>query len=275
MCLQLGRAQPSPQTHPRNCRWLRKAVSLLVHLFTEAVSSSLQEIGWLKILLREEIKWRRFGNASFVLVAAHDWHLGIAFASSPLLPLISTGLEILRVLPSQHIQSLTFFLLLPPCSKTALFLSWHFPSTFAAWWSNPHSAVMLPELNQIVSLCLELSFQCISSVTEPYVWRSQWYGTSCREKKRLYCEVNQQGDRRQGWKLSPWSGIRSNFYELGEEGWDAEVLARQGFSWKALNLAIHGEDGKGASWVKDPLLLKGLPCSGSNHVWSFGSMGRD
>ena len=56
-----------------------------------------------------------------------------------------------------------------------------------------------------------------------YVQRSQYYDIGFWGKKKLYCEVKQQGDRKHGSYLSPISGVWSNFSELGEEGWYVEV----------------------------------------------------
>lgn len=47
---------------------------------------------------------------------------------------------------------------------------------------------------------------------------SQRYSTGLWEKKEVYCEVDQQGDRRQGSNLPPQSGVQSHFSELEEEG---------------------------------------------------------
>ena len=63
----------------------------------------------------------------------------------------------------------------------------------------------------------------------PNTHGSQRYSTGLWEKKEVYCEVDQQGDRRQGSNLPPQSGIPSHFSELEEEG--RGVVALVGRRW--------------------------------------------
>ena len=77
------------------------------------------------------------------------------------------------------------------------------------------------------------------------------------EKKKLYCEVNQQGGRRQGSSLSP-DLESSQTFELWESGWYAEVLAAQISTAGLWNLVMHGQVWErgfrtGSSWANDPL----------------------
>lgn len=81
----------------------------------------------------------------------------------------------------------------------------------------------------------------------PNTHGSQRYSTGLWEKKEVYCEVDQQGDRRQG-SNPPQSGVQSHFSELEEEeelrcgGAGGQALARG--PW---NLAFYGKAARGAS----------------------------
>ena len=88
------------------------------------------------------------------------------------------------------------------------------------------------------------------------------------EKRKLYCEVDQQGDKRETTNLSPLPGVCSNFYELGRMGCYAKALAGQVLIGGLWNLAIYGKESFStrSSWTMDPLLLKGFESSGLCHV---------
>ena len=47
------------------------------------------------------------------------------------------------------------------------------------------------------------------------------------KRKKLYCQVNQQRERRQGSNLNPQNGVHPTFYELGKEGWCGEEVVGQ------------------------------------------------
>lgn len=91
------------------------------------------------------------------------------------------------------------------------------------------------------------------------------------EKTKLYCEADQQGDKRETTNLSPLPGSCTNFYELGRMGCYKKALAGQVLMGGLWNLAIYGKYGKESfctrsSWTMDPLLLKGFESSGLCHV---------
>ena len=110
----------------------------------------------------------------------------------------------------------------------------------------------------------------------PDAHRRQYYGTGFCEKKKLYCKVGWQGDRKQGSYLS-------SFYKSGEDSWYAGVLAVQVLTGRLWNMAIYGkvwENGFSSttSWTMDPSFLKGSRRSGSGvqlpvMPWFFGSVG--
>lgn len=66
----------------------------------------------------------------------------------------------------------------------------------------------------------------------PDMHRSQYMALAFEERKKLYWEVDQQGDREQGSNLPPrwrvWGGKG-----LGEDGLAPGSTGRAGFSWRA------------------------------------------
>ena len=71
--------------------------------------------------------------------------------------------------------------------------------------------------------------------------------------------------------LSP-SGIPSPITELGE-GVGMRKCWRAGFDWQDIYGQVRERGiSTGSSWTADRSFLKGFQCSGSGHVWSFGSV---